>query len=84
MPSPCVVPLCNTNYRNGPKLKVYSFPKDPELSKRWIVAIKRENFTPSKYSRVSEFYYYYFTSKLCPFTDENFIHIFIIVYLQLP
>lgn len=52
MPFTCVVPGCQGNYRSGPKVKVFSFPKDTELANKWIRAIKRENFTPTKNSKV--------------------------------
>ena len=53
MPSSCVVPRCRGNYRNGPKVSIFTFPKDSELRKKWITAIKRDNFTPTEYSCVS-------------------------------
>ena len=51
MAPPCVVPLCNSNYRNRPKHKVYSFPMDKEIRQKWINAIHREDFEPTKYSK---------------------------------
>ena len=38
------------------KVHVFSFPKDKELSDVWIRTIKRDNFSPSKFSRVSIFF----------------------------
>ena len=32
------VPGCHGNYDNGPRVKVYSFPADEELKKKWIRA----------------------------------------------
>ena len=55
MPYACVVPNCKGNYRSGPKVHVFAFPKNEELTGKWIGAIKRENFTPTKNSRVSPF-----------------------------
>lgn len=51
MPHCCSVPNCKGNYRNGPKVTVFSFPKDPELVQKWIRAIKRD-FVPTLHSRV--------------------------------
>ena len=36
----CVVPNCKGNYKNGPKVHVFSFPKDKELSDVWMRTIK--------------------------------------------
>lgn len=48
MPYGCAVPKCKGNYQNGPKVNVFSFPKDKDLSDAQIHAIKRENFVPNK------------------------------------
>ena len=50
MPYKCCVPFCRRNYVGGPKVHAFSFPLDKELSKKWVYAIHREDFTPSKYS----------------------------------
>ena len=56
MPFKCVVPFCKGNYRNGPKVSVFSFPNDKKLCEKWIYAIRREHFLPTKNSRVSYFF----------------------------
>ena len=53
MPNGSVRPNCKGNYKNGPKAHGFSFPKDKELFK--IHTIKRDNFSPTKFSRVSIF-----------------------------
>ena len=53
MPSPRVVPKCKGNYKNGPRVHCFSFPKSKHLFEKWKHAIKRENFTPSPFSKVS-------------------------------
>lgn len=50
----CCVPACRGNYVDGPKVRVFSFPKDETLRKKWISAIPRKGFTPSKSSKVCE------------------------------
>ena len=64
MPFICCVPQCKGNYRNGPKVTVFGFPKDPELKKKWIYAVKRKDFIPSMTSKVSRFY-----TKKCHFEN---------------
>ena len=53
MPFACVAPGCNGNYRKGPKVTVFGFPEKPELRDRWLQAIKREHFSPTKCSKVN-------------------------------
>lgn len=54
MPNKCSVPRCNGNYENnGPRVHIFSFPRDETLSNKWLRAIKRDHFKPSKNSRVS-------------------------------
>ena len=53
MPSPCVVLKCKGNYKNGPRVHCFLFPKSKHLFDKWKHAIKRENFTPSPFSKVS-------------------------------
>lgn len=57
MPNRCVVPNCRGNYRLGPKVSSFSFPKANELLSIWIRAIKRENFVPTKHSKVCELHF---------------------------
>ncbi|XP_055928658.1 uncharacterized protein LOC129959790 [Argiope bruennichi] len=53
MPSACCVPNCKSNYtKNSPNISVFSFPKDENTRRAWISAIKRDNFVPTKYSKV--------------------------------
>ncbi|XP_045110304.1 uncharacterized protein LOC123504081 isoform X2 [Portunus trituberculatus] len=53
MPSTCCVPYCKGNYKTGPRVSVYRFPQQPELRRKWLQAIKRKPFTPTRHSRVS-------------------------------
>lgn len=41
------------------KVQVFGFPKNEELRKAWIRAIARQNFVPSKYSRVCALHFKY-------------------------
>ncbi|XP_055924540.1 uncharacterized protein LOC129956631 [Argiope bruennichi] len=57
MPLICCVPNCNGNYRNGPRVSVFAFPKNEELKKKWLSAIHREGFYPTQHSRVCELHF---------------------------
>ena len=35
MASPCVVPKCKGNYKNGPRVHCFSFPKSKHLFDKW-------------------------------------------------
>ncbi|GBM86994.1 hypothetical protein AVEN_19892-1 [Araneus ventricosus] len=52
MPSPCCVPGCRSNYKKNENVSVFSFPRNENLKKSWITAIKRQDFIPTKHSRV--------------------------------
>ncbi|XP_039276032.1 THAP domain-containing protein 2 [Nilaparvata lugens] len=50
----CCVPNCRGNYQKTSKVSVFSFPKDETLKRKWIQAIRRKNFNPTKSSKVCE------------------------------
>ncbi|XP_055944706.1 uncharacterized protein LOC129975640 [Argiope bruennichi] len=53
MPSSCCVPNCRSNYtKKSPKVSVYQFPRDENAKRAWLSAINREDFVPTKYSKV--------------------------------
>ena len=43
------------NHKNIPEVHVFSFLKYKELSDVWIHTIKRDTFTPTKFSKASQF-----------------------------
>ena len=53
MPTTCAIPGCD-----GVDPGRYQFPKDPELNRKWTIAIKRDGVSgsqlwkPTQYSRV--------------------------------
>ena len=53
VPNKCCVPRCKGNYSNGPEVHAFKFPADEELKKKWIYAIRRDDFVPTQYSKVS-------------------------------
>ncbi|XP_035207555.1 THAP domain-containing protein 2-like [Stegodyphus dumicola] len=57
MPARCCVPGCKENYKGQPKVSIFRFPRDPDLRKKWIMAIHRKNFQPTKASRVCELHF---------------------------
>ena len=44
------------NYKNIPEVQAFSFLKDKEFSDVWINMIKRDNFSPNKFSKASHFW----------------------------
>ena len=62
MPRHCAVPGCKTNYTSttktdGPKTTTFSFPKDDELKEKWLRAIPRKDWIPSKHAVVCKIHY---------------------------
>ena len=39
----CIVPGCRSNYTKETRARIYSFPKDENLRKKWVSAIPRQN-----------------------------------------
>ena len=53
MVNSCAAYRCSSRYVKGGSKSFHKFPiKNSELCKRWIVALKRENFIPTKYTCV--------------------------------
>lgn len=48
----CCVPMCSASARFNSVLSFHTFPKDDELRRRWVVNIRRDNFTITKHTRV--------------------------------
>ncbi|XP_049269019.1 uncharacterized protein LOC119382267 [Rhipicephalus sanguineus] len=57
MPNKCCVPQCRGNYDSTYKVRVFRFPQDDELRRKWLRAIPRDSFIPSQYSRVCELHF---------------------------
>ena len=58
MPQKCCVPFCKGNYNGENKVTVFSFPQDEFFKQKWIRAIKRKNFNPTKNNKVSLLHYW--------------------------
>lgn len=61
MPARCCITGCKSNYDSvviteGVK-SVFSFPKDDGLRQKWLKAIPRKEWIPSKYSVVCELHF---------------------------
>ena len=52
MPHAYSVPRCRGNNAGGHKVCVFLFPSDQNLVGEWVWAIKREDFTPNRLSKV--------------------------------
>lgn len=48
----CCVPLCTSSAKFNGTLRFYSFPADVDLRKRWLVNIRRDDFSPTSNSKV--------------------------------
>lgn len=48
----CSVPGCKTNYKGGPCLSTFQFPKDENLRKIWVTKIHNDYFKATNYSCV--------------------------------
>ena len=49
----CTAYGCSRRYQKEYNVRFHSYPlKDSERLKRWLIAMKRENFTPTKSSRI--------------------------------
>ncbi|XP_076686203.1 uncharacterized protein LOC143378372 [Andrena cerasifolii] len=61
MPRRCCVPGCKGNYDSTLKsdnyISVFLFPKNEELQKKWVAAIPRKQWTPTKYSAVCSLHF---------------------------
>ena len=56
----CRVPACRSGYQSDrapQKPSMFEFPFDPSMKCKWIRAIHRENFEPSKSSRVCSLHF---------------------------
>lgn len=54
MPYKCCVPGCSGNYSDDKRVHIFALAKDEQLSKQWVRAIPRDNFQPTKNTRVCE------------------------------
>lgn len=72
----CCVPNCRGNYDNGPKVSVFSFPKEKKLRQIWINAIHRMDFQPSQCSKVC---IYVYVSFYCIYTISYQVFLFVFI-----
>lgn len=56
----CAAPGCNTGYNNviPEGVSLHNFPKDESLLKRWIAAIRRQDYTPGKTAKVCSLHFH--------------------------
>uniref|UniRef100_A0A1X7SG23 THAP-type domain-containing protein n=1 Tax=Amphimedon queenslandica TaxID=400682 RepID=A0A1X7SG23_AMPQE len=58
MPITCCVYQCH-NRQGKHNTRFFSFPKDQERKSKWIAAIRRDKWQPSKYSKVCSDHFKY-------------------------
>ncbi|XP_035231068.1 uncharacterized protein LOC118202954 [Stegodyphus dumicola] len=49
--------VCKGNYKSGPKVRVFGFPKNKQDSAKWLRAIRRDNFLVTPHSKVCELHF---------------------------
>ncbi len=47
------MPACRGNYSKEEKVSTFHFPRDESERRKWIKAVRRDNFTPTEHSVVS-------------------------------
>nr|XP_015839706.1 PREDICTED: THAP domain-containing protein 1-like [Tribolium castaneum] len=52
MPATCAAYGCTNRHKKGGNISFHSFPNDESLRRKWVIAMKREHFEPSKYSKL--------------------------------
>lgn len=62
MVTSCCAYNCTQRCTSSSNISFHSFPKNPDLLKEWLTAIRRKNFEPSIYSRICSNH----------FTEESF------------
>lgn len=48
----CCVPRCNGNYDKNNGVHIFKFPRDENLIRKWLTAIRREDYLPTRHSVV--------------------------------
>ncbi|CAH1396345.1 unnamed protein product [Nezara viridula] len=52
MVTSCSAYNCSSRHKKESGISFYTFPRDPVMRKKWIIAMKRKNFEPTYSSRV--------------------------------
>lgn len=60
MPRTCCVPSCKSNYKSTlpQTVSTFSFPKETEMKNKWLNAIPRKDWQPSKYACVCALHFH--------------------------
>ncbi|KAK5924926.1 hypothetical protein CgunFtcFv8_017498 [Champsocephalus gunnari] len=48
----CCVPLCTNSSRYNREISFHSFPIEAEVKAQWLIKVRRDNFSPTKNTRV--------------------------------
>ena len=66
---------CTNRYVKGGKIAFHKFPlKNSDLCRKWVVALRRENFTPTQYSCICSDHFLPIDYNFCP-PDKNLVAI---------
>ena len=60
----CCVVGCTNYVGKKPGLRFYSFPADTQRREKWVAAVRRKGWQPSKHTRICN--EHFITGKFCP------------------
>ena len=65
MPLHCCAPGCTNTAGKAAGVSFYRFPADTERRSKWIAAVKRDSWQPTKYTRLCSVHF--ISGTLCPY-----------------
>lgn len=52
MVSSCSAYGCTYRFKKGDNIRMFTFPRDPRLLARWLIAVRRKSWTPTPISKI--------------------------------
>ncbi|KAF6210090.1 hypothetical protein GE061_015846 [Apolygus lucorum] len=53
----CAAYSCSNKCQKGNGISFHTFPKDPELRQKWVIATKRKDFSPTRDTRLCSMHF---------------------------